>query len=232
MSHFNIETDFAEINRRLENASLDTLLNWSLDAFGDKVAQVTSFGPTGMVILDHLAKLSPGIRIITVDTDFLFSETYNLWDDVQRRYPIKLDVRRSALTPTMQSHLHGLRLWEKDPNLCCYLRKVVPLQDVLRGLNGWLTGLRRDQSSTRADIPLVAWDAKYDLVKINPLAGWTRSRVWHYVMEHKLPYNTLHNRGYASIGCTHCTKPTVTIVDERSGRWAGQQKVECGIHLA
>lgn len=231
MSHLNIKTDFTEINRRLESASLDTLLQWSLDTFGDRVAQVTSFGPAGIVILDHLARLSPGIRIITVDTDFLFSETYNLWDDVQRRYPIKLDVRRSALTPAMQSHLHGSRLWEKDPNLCCYLRKVVPLQDVLRGLNGWLTGLRRDQSPTRTDIPLVGWDVKYDLVKINPLAGWTRNQVWSYVVEHKLPYNTLHDQGYASIGCTHCTKPTVTMTDERSGRWTGQQKVECGIHL-
>ena len=232
MSRFNIETDFTQINHHLENASLEVLLQWGLDTFGDKVAQVTSFGPTGMVILDHLAHLNPGMRIITVDTNFLFSETYDLWNEVQRRYSIKLDVRRSALNPTMQSHLHGSRLWENDPNLCCYLRKVVPLQDVLRGLNGWFTGLRRDQSSTRSDIPLVAWDAKFDLVKINPLAGWTRSRVWNYVVEHKLPYNTLHDQGYASIGCSHCTKPTVTITDERSGRWMGQQKVECGIHLA
>jgi phosphoadenosine phosphosulfate reductase len=232
MLHFDSQTNLAEINHRLEQASLDTLLQWSLDTFDDKVAQVTSFGPTGMVILDHLARLSPGIRIITIDTDFLFPETYRLWNEVQRRYPIKLDVRRSALTPPMQTHLHGPRLWAKDPNLCCYLRKVVPLQDVLRGLNAWLTGLRRDQSSTRADIPLVTWDAKYDLVKINPLAGWTRSRVWSYVVEHNLPYNPLHDQGYASIGCTHCTKPTLTSTDERSGRWLGQQKVECGIHLA
>lgn len=225
------QSNFGPVNQYLEPRSVDEVLQWSLATFGDKVAQVTSFGPTGMVILDHLAQLSPGIRIITLDTQFLFDETYALWDEVQRRYPIELDIHRPALPPAVQAQTYGPRLWQVSPNWCCHLRKVIPLGEVLGELDAWLTGLRRDQSPTRAHLGLVGWDSKYDLVKINPLATWTRSQVWSYILEHRLPYNELHDRGYASIGCTHCTRPTGNTVDERSGRWLGRQKTECGIHL-
>lgn len=196
------------------------------------MAQVTSFGPTGMIVLDHLAKLSPGIRIVTLDTDFLFEETYALWDEIQQRYPIQLDVRSPYLTPEAQAQIYEDKLWQKNPDWCCYLRKVSPLHEVLRELDAWLTGLRRDQSPTRADIPLVDWDTKYGLVKINPLAGWTRKDVWSYIVKHNVPYNRLHDHGYASIGCTHCTRPTLDPSNERSGRWNGRQKTECGIHVS
>jgi phosphoadenosine phosphosulfate reductase len=230
-SPFNAQSDFSHINNYFEQRSMNELLQWSLSTFGDKVAQVTSFGPTGMVVLDHLAKLSPGIRIITLDTEFLFDETYALWEEVQRRYPIQLDIRRPALSPEAQAKKYGPKLWQVSPNWCCYLRKVLPLDDVMQGLAAWITGLRRDQSTTRAHLALVGWDAKYDVVKINPLANWTRSQVWSYILEHKVPYNSLHDQGYASIGCTHCTQPTTDMADERSGRWQGNQKTECGIHL-
>jgi phosphoadenosine phosphosulfate reductase len=230
-SPFSAKTDFGDINRRFEKGSIDELLQWTLSTFGDKVAQVTSFGPTGMVILDHLARLSPGIRIITLDTQFLFDETYALWDEVQRRYPIRLEIHRPELTPEAQAKKYGPRLWQVSPNWCCYLRKVLPLDEVLHGLDAWFTGLRRDQSTTRSILPLVAWDAKYDLVKISPLAQWSRGQVWSYILEHKLPYNALHDQGYTSIGCTHCTRPATNTADERSGRWLGFQKTECGIHF-
>jgi phosphoadenosine phosphosulfate reductase len=231
-SPFNARTDFSDINCRFESGSLNDLLDWSLVTFGDKVAQVTSFGPTGMVILDHLAKLSPGIRIITLDTHFLFDETYTLLEEVQRRYPIQLDIRRPSLSPEDQARKYGPKLWQVSPNWCCYLRKVLPLDETLRDLDAWFTGLRRDQSTTRAYVPFIGWDSKYNMVKINPLAGWTRSQVWGYILEHKVPYNRLHDQGYASIGCTHCTHPTHNSEDERAGRWQGYQKTECGIHLA
>jgi phosphoadenosine phosphosulfate reductase len=231
-SPFNAQTDFSEINHRLEAGSLDDLLHWSLTTFGDRVAQVTSFGPTGMVILDHLARLSPGIRIVTLDTQFLFDETYALLDEVQRRYPVQLDIRRPALSPEDQARKYGPRLWQVSANWCCYIRKVLPLEEALTDLDAWFAGLRRDQSTTRAEVPFVAWDPKYNMVKINPLAGWTRGRVWSYILEHKLPYNRLHDQGYASIGCTHCTRPTGNTQNERAGRWQGSQKTECGIHLA
>ncbi|MCB0194243.1 MAG: phosphoadenylyl-sulfate reductase [Anaerolineae bacterium] len=231
-SPFTVQYDFAQLNDHFETRSLDDFLEWSLCTFGDKVTQVTSFGPSGMVILDHLARLSPGIRIITIDTHFLFDETYALMEQVQQRYPIQLDIRGSHLTPDSQAKTYGPALWESAPDHCCHLRKVVPLGDALHELDAWITGLRRDQSPTRANMPLVTWDKKYDLVKLNPLASWNRGQVWSYILKHKIPYNPLHDQGFASIGCTHCTHPTSNITDERSGRWKGRTKTECGIHLA
>lgn len=228
---FDTTTDFTTLNQHLERCSLEDLIQWSLSTFGDKVAQVTSFGPTGMVLLDHLAKISPGIKIITIDTDFLFEETYALREKVQRRYPIQLEIRKSPLTPYAQATTYQPELWQTDPNQCCHLRKVLPLQKALQGLDAWFTGLRRDQSSTRANLDVIGWADKYSLVKINPMANWTRGQVWTYIVEHNVPYNLLHDQGYASIGCTYCTKPTTNAEDERSGRWSGSDKVECGIHI-
>lgn len=228
---FNSETDFSQLNHHFEERSLEDLLTWGLSIFGDKMVQVTSFGPTGMIILAHLARLSPGISIISIDTGFLFEETLALQEEVQQRYPVHLDIRRPFLTPKEQAHLYGPDLWKRNPDLCCQLRKVDPLQNALQDAEAWLTGLRRDQSPTRGNIPLISWDSKYNLLKLNPLATWTRKDVWTYITKHNVPYNVLHNQGYASIGCTHCTRPSINLSDERSGRWQGIQKIECGIHL-
>lgn len=230
-SSFHADSDFTALNRRFKEGSLDDVLRWSLATFGDKVAQVTSFGPTGMVILDHLIRLKPGLRVVTLDTNFLFAESYAFWEKVQYHYPIQLDVRQPSLTPEQQAQIYGDNLWQTAPDRCCYLRKVLPLQQALQGLEAWITGLRRDQSPTRADLLIINWDARYNLIKINPLAHWTHQQVWDYIREHDVPYNPLHDRGYASIGCTHCTQPTPNPDEERSGRWQGQPKVECGIHL-
>jgi phosphoadenosine phosphosulfate reductase len=224
-------TDFTESNCYFENRTLDELLTWSLAVFGDQLIQVSSFGPAGMVILDHLARLRPGCRVVTIDTGFLFPETYELWETVQRRYPIQLDIHRPNLTPALQSRAYQPQLWQTNPDLCCHLRKIVPLAKALQGASAWLTGLRRDQASTRHHLPLVMWDTKYELVKINPLAHWTRQQVWGYIVKHNIPYNSLHDQGYASLGCTHCTRPTTNATDERSGRWQGLAKTECGIHI-
>lgn len=228
---FSKETDFAALNTYFAERSLDDLLVWGIATFGKQVALVTSFGPTGMVVLDRLAQLNPGLKVITIDTDFLFEETYSLRERVQRRYPIQLEIRKSVLTPVMQAQVYQPQLWQINPDLCCHLRKVVPLGEALTGLSAWFTGLRRDQSGTRAAIPLITWDNKYHLVKINPLANWTRSQVWSYLLDNDVPYNHLHDQGYNSIGCIHCTSPATNPDDERSGRWAGTGKVECGIHF-
>jgi phosphoadenosine phosphosulfate reductase len=228
---FNANSDYETINRYFEHRSLDDLLSWGLSTFGRKMALVTSFGPTGMVILDRLANLCPGVRVITIDTDFLFEETYALREQVQRRYPIQLEIRKSGLTPALQAQAYQPQLWQINPDLCCHLRKVVPLGEALAGLEAWLTGLRRDQASSRATAPLVSWDAKYNLVKLNPLANWTRGQVWSYLLENDVPYNRLHDQGYTSIGCTHCTRPVSQPGDERAGRWPGSGKTECGLHL-
>ncbi len=228
---FNAASNYETINRYFEHRSLDDLLSWGLSIFGRKMALVTSFGPTGMVILDRLANLCPGVKVITIDTDFLFEETYALREQVQRRYPIQLEIRKPGLTPALQAQVFQPQLWQVNPDLCCHLRKVVPLDEALAGLEAWLTGLRRDQASSRATAPLVSWDAKYNLVKLNPLANWTRGQVWRYLLENDVPYNRLHDQGYTSIGCTYCTRPVNQPGDERAGRWLGSGKTECGLHL-
>ncbi len=219
-----------QFNRRLETLSLDGFLRWSLESFGQKIAHVTSFGPSGMVILDHLLRLKPNLRVLTIDTGFLFDETYALWDVIEARYGIRMEIVRSQVTPEQQTDLYGARLWELEPDVCCDLRKVQPLTRALSGLSAWYTGIRRDQSATRANTQLVAWDLRYQLFKLNPLAGWTRQQVWDYINGHNIPYNSLHDRGFTSIGCTHCTRMPANMADERSGRWADRVKTECGIH--
>ena len=230
-SLFNVSTGFSQINHYFEGRPLEDLLEWSLATFGNRVAQVTSFGPAGMVILDHLARINSDTRVITLDTQFLFKETCTLIEEVENRYSISIDIRQPSLSPKEQGQRFGSKLWETNPDHCCYLRKVLPLEDVLQSVDAWFTGLRRDQAATRAQLPLFSWDSKYNVVKINPLAGWTRSQVWSYILKHQVPYNPLHDQGYASIGCTNCTRPTTNQVDERSGRWHSRQKTECGIHI-
>ena len=222
--------DLRVANQELAHLTLDSFLTWALSIFGEEMAQVTSFGPAGIVVLDHLARLHPGIRVITIDTNFLFPETYQLWEEIERRYAITLEVRRAATTPAMQTEYYGPRLWELEPDVCCHVRKVTPLADALTGLRAWIAGLRRDQSTSRAGTMLVDWDHRHGLYKLNPLAMWPKARVWHYLRTHDLPYNKLHDQGYASVGCTHCTRPAVDD-DERAGRWQGQVKSECGLHL-
>ena len=224
------QADLVAINRRYANESLTTFLEWSLTAFGDQVAQVTSFAPAGNVILDHLAQLAPGLRVLTVDTQFLFPETYDLWAEIERRYPITLEVRTPQYSPQEQTEYYGPQLWNLEPDVCCHVRKVTPLGQALHGLDAWITGIRRDQAPSRAQTPLIGWDHKYELFKISPLAAWSQADVWQYIHANQLPYNELHDQGYQSIGCTHCTRP-VTDGDERAGRWQGRLKTECGLHV-
>lgn len=224
--------ELAQLNIGLEKLSLTDFLRWSIDTFGEKVAHVTSFGASGVVILDHLVRLKPNARVLTLDTQFLFDETYDLWQRIERRYAIGIEVIRPALAPEQQAVDYGPDLWEFEPDLCCDLRKVRPLAAALRNFAGWYTGVRRDQGPTRKDTQLVAWDGHYGLFKLSPLANWTRQQVWRYIHDNDVPYNSLHDAGYTSIGCTHCTRPAANAADERSGRWAGKQKTECGLHWA
>lgn len=169
-----------------------------------------------------------------LDTHFLFPETLALRDRLCSRYPrLRFENHGTALTPEAQEAAHGPRLWESDPDQCCMLRKVIPMRDLLRGGDAWMTAVRREQSETRAAIEPVAWDPQFEIVKISPLASWSRERVWRYVREHEVPYNELHDRGYPSIGCTHCTSPVRGARPDdysRAGRWAGSTKTECGLH--
>ena len=224
--------ELRQLNAELAALSLTDFLRWSLGVFGDKAAAVTSFGASGVVILDHLLRIEPSVRVLTLDTQFLFEETYALWRRIEDRYSITIEVIRPPLSPAEQARDYGPNLWELEPNVCCDLRKVRPLAGALRGLEAWYTGIRRDQGPTRADTQLMGWDRRYSLFKLSPLAAWTRQDVWRYIRDHDVPYNSLHDVGYTSIGCTYCTRPPADAEDERSGRWAGKPKTECGLHWA
>jgi phosphoadenosine phosphosulfate reductase len=196
-----------------------------LEAFPGRVSLACSFQKEESVLLDMLLSIDPAARVFALDTHVLFPETYAVWREVERRYGIEVEVYQGPSLPR-QASIHGEALWERNPTLCCAIRKVAPLGRALAGLDAWITGLRRDQSPSRAGAPKVGWDADHELWKANPLADWDDGRCFAYIAERELPYNALHDRGYASIGCTHCTAPGAG----REGRWAGLEKTECGLH--
>ena len=219
------------VNSRLEGASPEEILAWALAEFPGKVTLACSFGGvSGMVLLDMTVKLDQSVPVFYADTDFLFPETYALRDLVAERYNIEPQAFKSALTPLEQATQYGDALWSRDPNLCCELRKVEPTARALEGFAAWITGIRRDQSSTRKEVAIVEWDAKFGLIKVNPLAAWDETQTRGYLAEHDVPYNPLNDQGYPSLGCTHCTRMVEVGEDPRAGRWAGFDKTECGLH--
>jgi phosphoadenosine phosphosulfate reductase len=220
-----------QINAQFRDRPAEELLDWATAAFGDRIALTCSFsGPSGMVLLDMVARLKRATPVIFLDTDLLFPETYALVETVTQRYGVAIERRRPALTLDEQARQHGPRLYDRDPDRCCAIRKVAPLAEVLRPYDAWISGIRRDQSATRAATELVQWNARHGLLKLNPLAFWTEREVWSYIFAHEVPYNPLLDRGYPSIGCMPCTR-TASGGDARAGRWAGSVKTECGIHL-
>ena len=214
----------------LEQCSPEDLLRWAYGTFQQHVEIASGFGAEGVALIDMAAHVQPDVRVFTLDTDFLFPETYRLIGRIEKRYGIKVERLKSSYTPEEQENICGPELWRRDPDACCNLRKVEPLVRKLAGLGAWITSIRRDQTSARATARKVEWDSKFQLVKINPLAGWTAERVWKYIRERDVPYNPLHDLNYPSIGCTHCTRSVVPGEDSRAGRWSGFAKTECGLH--
>ena len=220
----------ARLSQEMEPKPAEDIVRWAAQEFQPGLTMACSFGgPTGMVLLDMVMKTDPTVEVFYLDTDFLFPETYQLRDACEQKYGFKPIGYKSLLTPEMQVEKHGPELWTRDPDLCCELRKVEPNYRALEDKTAWISGMRRDQSKTRASIAIVDWDEKFNLVKLNPLAAWSEKQVWAYIVANNVPYNPLHDRGYPSIGCTNCTKPVRPGDDPRSGRWAGSDKEECGI---
>jgi phosphoadenosine phosphosulfate reductase len=220
----------ALVNDRFESWTAEELMDWTLAAFGSDVAVASSFGAEDVVLIDLAARSGKPFRVFTLDTDFLFPETYALIDGIEARYGVNVERCRAALTPAEQARDHGDALWSRDPDACCNLRKVLPLRQKLETLGGWITGIRRDQAPTRANARKVEWDAKFRLMKVNPLADWSWDDVWSYIRANGVDYNPLHDRDYPSIGCTYCTRRVLPGEDPRAGRWAGSGKIECGLH--
>ena len=226
-----IAAELADADKRLNSATPQEVLRWAIERFGTEVTLACSFGgPTGMALLDMAAKIDPDIDVFYVDTHFLFPETYALVGEASAAYGVAPRRLTSRWTPERQAAEFGAELWAHDPDLCCQLRKVEPTERALEGKAAWISGLRRSQSKGRAATNIVEWDAKFGLVKVNPLATWDDAQVWAYIHANRVPFNILHEQGYPSIGCTHCTRAVAPGEDPRAGRWSGQGKTECGLH--
>jgi len=215
----------AETAPDLEPASAEDVLRFAVERFHPRLYVACSFQKEASVIMDLLVRIEPTVHFFTLDTGLLFRETYETWDRVENHYGIEID-RQAGISLAEQSNRYGERLWERDPDLCCEERKVIPLRDRLKGADAWVAGLRREQSRTRSSTKKIAWDKRHGLWKVNPLAEWSEAEVWAYIMANDVPYHPLHDQGYQSIGCTHCTRPSAG----RHGRWAGTDKIECGLH--
>ena len=202
----------------VEALSAEEVVGFCLEQFPGRVALACSFQKEETVLLDMIFALEPKARVFAIDTHYLFPETYEYWKQVEARHGTTIDVFEG---PPVEEGL-----WDSKPDLYLAIAKIAPLVRALGDLDAWITGIRRDQSPTRANALKLGWDEQHELWKANPLADWTDEMCWEYIREHELPYNPLHARGYESIGDTHSTLPGAG----RSGRWAGTDKVECGIH--
>ena len=215
----------------LAGAAPEAVLRWAVARFGRKLTMATAFGAEGCCLIHMLAEIDPGIRIFNLDTGYQFDETLELRERIKRRYGIEVEYVRPEQTVEEYEAEHGGPLYRHRPDQCCHDRKLVPLRRAVAGYEAWISAIRRDQTGHRARAGVVQWDPKFGLVKVNPLLDWTKKDVWEFVLKHDVPYNPLHDQGYPSIGCWPCTAPAATNGDERSGRWAGTGKKECGLHV-
>jgi phosphoadenosine phosphosulfate reductase len=229
-AHEATDEELKLISNQFEASPPEAVLRWAVGEFGPDVAVATGFGAEGCVLVAMLSEINQGTRIFYLDTDLLFPETYALRDQLEARYGVRFERRATRLSLSDQASEHGERLWERQPDLCCGLRKVQPLREMLSGLRAWVTAIRREQSPERAGASIVERDAKFGLIKINPLATWSTRDVWNYIARYDVPYNPLHDHGYSSIGCAPCTTPVQIGEAPRAGRWRGTGKVECGLH--
>ncbi len=207
------------------------ILDWAYQTYGESLVYACSFGAESMVLIDLIATVQPSAKLVFLDTGLHFQETYDLIDEVKERYPL-LDIvmQKPSLTVDEQREQYGSALWSRNPDQCCYIRKVKPLEDALSGATAWISGLRRAQSPTRANTNFINKDDRFQSIKICPLIYWSWDDVWEYIEQHHLPYNKLHDQNYPSIGCIPCTTQVTDTDNERSGRWANFQKTECGLH--
>lgn len=226
-----LQNEISGANERLDGAEPEEIISWAVGRFFPKLTMATAFGPEGCVILSMLARIEPQVYVFNLETGYQFPETLELRDRIAQRYGIEVDLRQPELSVAEYEARHGGPLYKTDPNQCCFDRKVKVLREAVQGFQAWMSGIRRDQSPDRARSPVVGWDKKFDLVKISPLANWTKQDVWKRIMEENIPYNPLHDRGYPSIGCWPCTRAVLGgDADERAGRWSGTAKTECGLH--
>lgn len=223
------------LNQSLSTESTEKVLTWAWEQYGKRAAIGTSFQGAGLVLIHLSRQHGLDFPVFTLDTGLLFPETIALKQRLEAFFGISIQSLSPDLNLEQQAKAFGPELWKRDPDRCCSIRKVIPLSGRLRELDCWITGLRREQSESRSKTAIIelysqAETGERELVKLNPMAGWRREAVWDYLRRHKIPYNPLHDRGYLSIGCMPCTRPSGEGGNERAGRWTGFQKTECGIH--
>ncbi len=214
----------------LNSLSAEDVLRWAAEEFGDKLCITCSWQKQSSVLVHMLASLGLAPAIVELDTHLFFRESYETRDRLVEKYGLTL-VGPKIPSIAEQHKAEGPNLWESDPDRCCHIRKVEPLIEALEPFGAWVSGIRRDQAPSRATIGKAQWSERYGVWKLHPLADWGEKRVWTYITSNDIPYNRLHDVGYRSIGCIPCTRPIRTDEEERAGRWAGSDKLECGLHL-
>lgn len=222
--------ELAAASASLETAEPPEIIRWAAERFGTRLTMATAFGPEGCAIIHWLATVAPQTYVFNLETGYQFKETLDLRDRLAKRYGIEVAFETSDTTVEEYERLHGGPLYRTDSNRCCHDRKIMVIERVLANFDAWMSGIRRDQSPDRAAAPIVGWDGKFGVVKVSPLANWTKAKIWDLIVKENIPYNPLHDQGYVSIGCWPCTRAITLGEDERAGRWSGTAKTECGLH--
>ena len=224
--------DVSQLAQHFEPLRAEELVAFAAEQFGGSMVLTCSW-QLGTSILVHMTReVAPQTRLVEIDTGLLFAETHETRRRLVDHYGLEVETLRPLQSVEEQATAHGARLWEREPDRCCGLRKVEPLERAIRDAAGWLTGIRRDQTEQRARAPKLVLDTRRGVVKVQPLVDWSERDCWRYIHRNRIPYNELHDRGFPSIGCTPCTRAAVSGEDARAGRWAGSGKTECGLHVA
>ena len=222
--------EVASLAQHFEPLRAEELVEFASEAFGGRLVLTCSW-QLGTSILVHMTRqVAPETRLVEIDTGLLFAETHATRDRLVEHYGLEVETLRPLQSVEQQAAAHGGALWERDPDRCCGLRKVEPLERAIRDADAWLTGIRRDQTRQRANAPKLVHDARRGVVKVQPLVDWSEQDCWRYIYRNGIPYNELHDRGFPSIGCTPCTRAAASGEDARAGRWVGTGKTECGLH--
>jgi phosphoadenosine phosphosulfate reductase len=220
----------AKLADDLEHRPAEDVLRVAVELFHPRLVLTCSWQKQSSVLVHMLSEIQPDVRVVEFDTGLLFRETHETRRKLIERYRLRFERMEPELTVEEQARVHGEALWGRDPDACCAIRKVAPLRRALEGMDAWITGIRREQSTTRENARKIEIDVRRGVVKVQPLADWTNRDVWRYIWRHGIPYNPLHDHGFPSIGCVPCTNPVSNGGDERSGRWKGTGKQECGLH--
>ncbi len=230
-SHHITEHELSTICTELREKNAEEIVQWAVKRFYPKLLFATAFGAEGCCIIHMLAQFETRINIINLDTGYQFKETLELRERIREKYGIEVTLVQPKLTVEEYERVHGGPLYNHRPDQCCFDRKIVPLREAIVGHDAWISSIRGDQTKERASAQVVQWDAKFNLVKVNPLLKWNFKDVWGYIYKHQVPYNVLHDQNYPSIGCWPCTAPIEEGQGERDGRWKGTKKKECGLHV-